>query len=112
MNSDARSGYSQNYQIDDSSNSRTAAGAHARNDSAMSNFASRPSREILAGTRESRYDATSRNPVLNAANADDFNPEAGWNVYSDFNNTGPRYSDLKTTADGYAFLVLWYFFCC
>ena len=94
MNTDRRSGYSQNYGQDYPSG---PVATHARNESAMSNFAPRPSREALAGNRDTQYDAPARSPALNG---DDFNPESGWNVYSDFNNTGPRYSTMKTTTDG------------
>jgi len=104
MNPDRRSGYSQNYEL---GHPRAAAGAHARNDSAMSNLAPRPSREMLAGVRDSHSGTSAaQNAVSKVPNADDFDPEAGWNVYSDFNNTGPRYSSLKTTSDGCVF-VLW-----
>lgn len=89
MNTDRRSGYSQNYAQEYSSGSRPAVGAHAGNESAMS----RPSREMLAGNQ---YNAQAQSPALN----DEFQPENGWNVYSDFNNAGPRYSTMKTTTDG------------
>jgi hypothetical protein len=79
MDSDRRSGYPQQYDNYASTNMRsTASPTHN----------GRPSRELLNNANESR------------SRADDFNPEHGWDVYADFNNTGPRYSSVKTTADG------------
>ncbi|KIM24651.1 hypothetical protein M408DRAFT_75509 [Serendipita vermifera MAFF 305830] len=94
MNTDRRSGYSQNYAQDYST---TGPSAHAPNESAVR----RPSRELLTGgNRDSQYNTSPRNQTFNAAENND-DPESGWNVYSDFNNAGPRYSSIKATTDGY-----------
>ncbi|CAG8714528.1 10847_t:CDS:2, partial [Acaulospora colombiana] len=76
MDSDRRSGFPQQYDSYSPTNIRSAA----------SPTQGRQSRELLTESR---------------SRADDFNPEHGWDVYADFNNTGPRYSAVKTTPDGY-----------
>lgn len=102
MDSDRRSGYSQYYGNNNTANSKGpiglagAANDHARNDSMAGLPHPRASQELLGGHRNSYASSSPFKPDT----GDDMNPEDGWNVYSDFNNSGPRYSSLRTNTDG------------
>ena len=92
-------------------------GGRADRDDASSFFAqpnSRPSQELLAGNtgynRESYYAVGREAPVkfgrdeeeafIGAGRgAEQEQPGAGWDVYADFNNVGPRYSTAFTKYD-------------
>ena len=76
----------------------------ARRDSASSFFnpnagnASRPSADVLRGqsagyNRQSFFDAGRQEPIKGGYNDEEAHGnDAGWDVFADFNNTGPRYS--------------------
>ncbi|ETW82178.1 hypothetical protein HETIRDRAFT_61294 [Heterobasidion irregulare TC 32-1] len=76
----------------------------ARRDSASSFFnpnagnTSRPSADVLRGqsagyNRQSFFDAGRQEPIKGGYNDEEAHGnDAGWDVFADFNNTGPRYS--------------------
>ena len=95
MDSDRRSGYSQYYDNSNAANPRPRGPpVHAGGDS--SSFREpRMSREMLNPTRDSYRDS-----LHTPGKGDDFTPDNGWDVYSDFNNAGPRYASVKAMNDG------------
>ena len=95
----------------DRPSSRTAphseATPHTRKDSTTSSFfgaATRPSADALAASqeysRDSRYTPVQTPGSAGTPAAQQTDPEAGWDVFADFNNAGPRYSNFKTQNAG------------
>ena len=95
----------------DRPSSRTAphseATPHTRKDSTTSSFfgaAARPSTDALAAdqgyTRDSQYAPVQTQGFSGTSGAQQTDPEAGWDVFADFNNTGPKYSNFKAQSAG------------
>jgi len=80
---------------------------HTRKDSTTSSFfgaAPRPSTDALATgqgyTRDSHYASVQSPGLAGSPAAQQTDPEAGWDIYADFNNAGPRYSNFKAQNAG------------
>ena len=95
----------------DRPSSRTAphseATPHTRKDSTTSSFfgaAARPSTDALAAAqgyhRDSHYAPVQTPGFAGTPAAQQTDPEAGWDIYADFNNAGPKYSNFRVQNSG------------
>ena len=80
---------------------------HTRKDSTTSSFfgaTARPSTDALAAergyTRDSHYAPAQSPGFAGTPVAQPTDAEAGWDVFADFNNAGPRYSSFKAQSAG------------